>query len=142
MNGTSDLATLLASMNPELATEDVVFCSFPENAIEEKLLRSAQGFFHEREGITLIIRTADEERHGMPVHAALRTITLTVHSSLEAVGFTAAVATRLAEHGISANVVAAYYHDHIFVPARDAPRALEILLKLQKEASAGGHRSS
>jgi hypothetical protein len=54
-------------------------------------------------------------------------ITLNVHSSLEAIGLTAAVAGRLALHGISANVVAAYYHDHIFVPTADAERAVVVL---------------
>ncbi|WP_036823971.1 ACT domain-containing protein, partial [Photobacterium sanctipauli] len=54
-------------------------------------------------------------------------ITLTVHSSLEAVGLTAAVATRLAEYSISANVVAAYYHDHVFVPVNRAEEALQAL---------------
>jgi hypothetical protein len=60
----------------------------------------------------------------------LRQITLKVHSSLEAVGLTAAFSRALTEAGISANVVAAYYHDHIFVPATDAERAIEALRQL------------
>ncbi len=60
----------------------------------------------------------------------LARITLNVHSALEAVGLTAAVATALTREGISANVVAAYYHDHIFVPEVDAERALEALRAL------------
>jgi len=43
---------------------------------------------------------------------------------------TASVATELANHGISANVVAVYYHDHIFVPEQKAEEALEILRRL------------
>jgi hypothetical protein len=42
-------------------------------------------------------------------------ITLTVHSDLEAVGLLAKVSNKLAQEGISINVVSAYYHDHIFV---------------------------
>ena len=52
---------------------------------------------------------------------------LMIHSSLDAVGLTAAVASRLADHGISANVVAGYYHDHIFVPVEAAEQALGAL---------------
>jgi uncharacterized protein len=54
-------------------------------------------------------------------------ITLTVHSSLEAVGLTATFSKALAENNISCNVVAAYYHDHIFVDAKDAAKAMKIL---------------
>ena len=57
-------------------------------------------------------------------------ITLDVHSSLEAVGLTAAVSAALAEENISCNVVAAYYHDHLFVPVADAERAMETLMRL------------
>ena len=60
-----------------------------------------------------------------------RLITLTVHSSLEAVGLTAVVTNKLAEHKISANVVAAYYHDHIFVPCEKAKKAMEVLREFQ-----------
>ncbi|WP_265086797.1 ACT domain-containing protein [Ralstonia pseudosolanacearum] len=63
-------------------------------------------------------------------------ITLNVYSSLEGVGLTAAFATALAQQGISCNVVAAIYHDHIFVPLEDAKRALEALLAMQSEATA------
>lgn len=57
-------------------------------------------------------------------------ITLEVHSSLEAVGLTAVVAAELTKYGISANVVAAYYHDHIFVPSNRAHEALKCLQSL------------
>lgn len=55
-------------------------------------------------------------------------ITLTVHSNLNAVGFLAAVAAKLAEHQISVNVVSAFYHDHLFVPDEKAEQAMQILL--------------
>ena len=65
----------------------------------------------------------------------MRCITLTVHSSLEAVGLTAAIATELAGLGISANVVAAYYHDHVFVPCAQAEQAVAGLAALGSRAS-------
>jgi hypothetical protein len=138
MSGATDLVGLVASMAPELAEAEMVFCSLPHAAVDNKLLLLSVGFFREREGIALIISRADAESHGMPFHTVLKAITLTVHSSLEAVGFTAAIAGRLARHGISANVVAAYHHDHVFIPVQDAERALQILLGMQAEASAGG----
>nr|WP_281404536.1 ACT domain-containing protein [Pyxidicoccus fallax] len=52
---------------------------------------------------------------------------MSVHSSLEAVGFIAAVSTRLAAHGIGVNPVAAYFHDHLFVPSARATEALALL---------------
>ena len=55
-----------------------------------------------------------------------------VHSSLDAVGLTAAFSAKLTEKNISANVIAAYYHDHIFVPKEKAEQALNAILELQK----------
>lgn len=57
-------------------------------------------------------------------------ITLTIHSSLEALGLTSAFSNALAAEGISCNVVAAYYHDHIFVAKGDAERAIMVLERL------------
>jgi len=61
-------------------------------------------------------------------------ITLTVHSSLEAVGFLAAITGRLAEAGISVNAVSAYYHDHLFVAEHRADEALRLLQSMSKQA--------
>ncbi len=64
---------------------------------------------------------------GLVFEGAFKQITLTVHSSLDAVGLTAAVSTKLASKGISANVIAAFYHDHIFIPSEKAHQALDAL---------------
>ncbi len=136
MNGGTDIATLLANMDPTLSAVEVVFCSFPNASLTDKAFLDPIGSFTEPEGLSLIISRQMAERHGIPYSVVLQGITLNVHSSLEAVGLTAAVAARLTQHGISANVVAAYYHDHLFVPVADAARALAVLRTLQAEAKA------
>ena len=84
-------------------------------------------FFKEQEGITIIIKKelADTQHLKYPFVAAW--ITLTVHSSLEAVGLTAAFSVALTQQGISCNVVAAFFHDHIFVEKKQREKAMEIL---------------
>ncbi|CAE8625781.1 unnamed protein product [Polarella glacialis] len=86
--------------------------------------------FREDEGLTLILAKAAADKLDFKYDGIFRRITLRVLSSLEAVGLTAAVATTLSKAGISANVVAAYHHDHVYVPAKEAQRALEALQAL------------
>jgi hypothetical protein len=86
--------------------------------------------FHEREGTAFVVRREEAEAAGLPYQFASRLITLTVHSSLEAVGFLAAVTAPLAEAGISVNAVSAFYHDHLFVPVERAEDAQWLLQKL------------
>jgi hypothetical protein len=57
-----------------------------------------------------------------------------VHSSLEAVGLTAAFATALSREGISCNVLAGHHHDHILVATADAERAMDVLHGLAEGA--------
>lgn len=126
MGGITDLETLLREMRPDLRPGDYVYCNVPAEDAGWLSLKPL-GFFREDEGLTLIMDKADADRVGLAYGPVMRCITLTVHSALEAVGLTAAVAVALTRHGISANVVAAYHHDHIFVPADDAERALAAL---------------
>ncbi len=126
MSGITDLETLLHEMRPDLRPGDYVYCSVPAEDASWLSLEPI-GFFREDEGMTLILDKADADKAGLAYGPVMRCITLTVHSALEAVGLTAAVAVALTRHGISANVVAAYHHDHIFVPADDAERAIAAL---------------
>ncbi len=73
---------------------------------------------------------------GLAASFRCRMITLTVHSSLEAVGFLAAVTARLARAGMGVNPVSAFHHDHLFVPADRADEAMEILRQLANENAA------
>ncbi|AEE50572.1 ACT domain-containing protein [Haliscomenobacter hydrossis] len=130
MPGEKDLNTLLRTMRPALNPGDYVFCVIPSlNAINlgEVLL-----LFKEAEGYTVIVskELADDLKLEYSFVAAW--ITLSVHSALDAVGLTAAFSNALAAGGISCNVVAAFYHDHIFVDKRDAERAMKILEQLSE----------
>jgi len=127
MSGEQDLYTLLATLSPRLSDGEYVFCTFPGAGYGEYAELDPVACVLEAEGLTLVVPTANARAHGLDWQSPLRMITLGVHSSLDAVGLTAACARQLAARGISANVIAAYHHDHVFVPA---PRALEALAAL------------
>jgi uncharacterized protein len=136
MSGETDLRKLLGSMNPALSEDSFVFvCS--DKPISELASLQPWALIAEGEGTTVIIERAAADSRGLRYQAVYRRITLMVHSSLEAVGLTAAVSTRLASHGISANIVAAFYHDHIFVQEDKAIHARSILARLASENSSG-----
>ena len=126
MPGERNLATLLRNMKPEMHDGVFVFCSIPSDNDIPAALKPVQ-IFREREGTTLIVRREEAEGAGLSHQFASRLITLTVHSSLEAVGFLAEITGRLADAGISVNAVSAYYHDHLFVPEHRADEALQLL---------------
>jgi hypothetical protein len=130
MPGITDLALLVSSMKPNLIEGEFVYCTMPASALADYIHLRPIGVFQEKEGMTLILPIEAARQAGLPAEPAMRMITLDVHSSLEAVGLTAAFATALGNEGISANVIAAYYHDHIFVPAADAERAMAALKAL------------
>jgi hypothetical protein len=126
MAGERDLAALLGGMKPEMREGIFVFCTLAKDA------RLPAGLaplltFREAEGTTLVFRRDEAERVGLAGQFASRLITLTVHSSLDAVGLLAAITARLAGAGISVNAVSAFYHDHLFVPEHRADEALRLL---------------
>jgi hypothetical protein len=125
----SDLQTLLRSMRPVLNAGVYVFTSLPKDAVIDPRIVVAS--INEPEGLSLVIAEADAIEYKLPYSFRAAWITLTVHSDLEALGFTAAFATALGEAGISCNVVAGTHHDHIFVPFSQAQDALSALLRLQ-----------
>jgi hypothetical protein len=133
MPGERNLKTLLRNMTPELHESVFVFCSISEDKEIPATLKPVH-IFREREGTAFIIRREEAETAGLSYQFASRLITLTVHSSLEAVGFLAAVTGRLAEAGISENAVSAFYHDHLFVPEHRADEALRHLQNMSKQA--------
>lgn len=129
MSGERDLNTLLQSMKPEMQEGVFVFCTLGQGkAIPENL--KPVHIFHEREGTAFVVRREEAEAARLPWQFASRLITLTVHSSLEAVGLLAAITAPLAKAGISVNAVSAFYHDHLFVPVERAEEAQRLLQKL------------
>jgi len=126
----TSLDELLGSMEPELDSDEFVYCSIPSGTVG-RLQINATCSFQEKEGETLILRRSDAEKNNLAFAFPCRKITLRVHSSLEAVGFLARVTSELAGQGISTNCVSAYYHDYLFVPVVDGERALFLLRELQ-----------
>jgi len=128
MSGETNLQALLKTMSPKLNEGEYVYCTV--STLNNIAPKEIIGLFKEDEGWTVILnkQLADKLNLGYTYVAAW--ITLTIHSSLEAVGLTAAFATALGNEGISCNVVAAYYHDHIFVAKGDAEKAMLALQKI------------
>ena len=127
MTGETNLNKLLSSMSPKLLDDEYVFCSVKNGQYGDLIDLSPLATYMEAEGLTLVITKDNADKAKLEYESVFKCITLLIHSSLEAVGLTAAVSTKLAENGISANVVAAYYHDHIFVQSVKAELALDAL---------------
>jgi len=132
MTGETNLAKLISTMRPVLLNERFVYVCI--DYTNSDLIRSLQqdtplpmASFTENEAYSFILTQAQAERWQIPYSGVYACITLSVHSSLEAVGLTAAVSNALSEQKISANVVAAFYHDHVFVASQDAERAVQTL---------------
>jgi len=132
MAGEIDLNKLLASMSPELLDGEYVFCSFQNAQYGDLPELEPFASCIEAEGLTLVIPRPRADKKGLGYDSTYRGITLKVHSSLDAVGLTAAVAAKLTDYGISANVIAGYFHDHLFVQSEQAQKAMAALGELTR----------
>ncbi|MBF9031330.1 ACT domain-containing protein [Rhodobacterales bacterium HKCCE3408] len=128
----SDTRAMIAGMAPHLNEAHYVY------AVSEdpRLAGHAFAVIREEEGTTLILPEPLAAAEGVAGSGPMCCITLMVHSALEGVGLTAAVSGALAEANIPANVVAAFHHDHVFVPVEKAETAMEVLIALQATANA------
>ncbi|MEW6342065.1 MAG: ACT domain-containing protein [Paraburkholderia sp.] len=127
-----DLAKLCATLSPVVAEATYVYCSFPDFALPAGLRVFC--IVRELEGLTAIMERDEALRLGLAYIYTARLITLSVQSSLEAVGFIAVISRKLADAGISCNVIAGYYHDHILVPVDRADEAMTLLLEIASPA--------
>ncbi|MBT4985596.1 MAG: ACT domain-containing protein [Ilumatobacter sp.] len=115
------LATLRVERRPGVFTYATVRTPAPE------LLAAAHGVVTEGDLTTLVLPVEAAERAGLPVELEMAWLSLTVQSSLEAVGLTAAFSATLGKAGIPCNVLAGFHHDHILVPVDRAQQAIDVL---------------
>ncbi len=131
MKSVVELDALLNTLSPKLQDGEFVFCAVP-GSISAYAHLEPLAAIRGSEGVTLILPFVAAVRKNLRFDHTFRKITLTVHSSLQAVGLTAAVSGKLAKKGIPANVVAGFYHDHIFVPSEKAREAVNTLKELSR----------
>jgi hypothetical protein len=131
MTTVSDLSVLLKTLEPALNPGVFVFASVKDgHAIDPAVIVAS---IREPEGLSVNKSETDAATSGLNPLFKCAWITLTVNSSLDAVGLTAAFASALGHSGISCNVVAGAYHDHIFVPLESAQAAMHVLRQLQTD---------
>ena len=134
MAGVRDTKDMIKDMAPVRDPEIWHFCTTDDRDLAERARPHALAVFGEDEGTSLILPDEVARDLGFAVEMPMSRITLSVHSALDGVGLTAAVASALAEALIPCNVVAAYHHDHVFVPEELAEAAMSILLDVAREA--------
>lgn len=141
--GETSLPALLRTLRPHLSPETFIYATIPLSKPPQSLppTLQIQLLFREAEAWTLITTKESGIAHsnqGLQIEGVesfeCRMITLTVQSSLEAVGLTAAVSRCLTERGVACNVVAGFLHDHLFVPVGAEGEAMEALGGLVREA--------
>jgi hypothetical protein len=125
---------MISGMKPEAKRGLFVFVTTSDAALIAELSSDVVGTFREKEGMSLLVPVDIAQKQGFNVDHPMRCITLSVYSSLEGVGLTAAVATALGEASIPCNMVAAFHHDHVFVPSNMCDAAMEVLQRLQEQA--------
>ena len=130
MTGETNLDVLLKTMSPVLYDDTYVFHS-SNISFEDAAKLNPVLIFREEEGTALILKKEDAESGNLDYIYPARTITLNIHSSLEAIGFLAKITRKLADRGISVNPVSAHFHDHLFVPVDKAELAMQALREFQ-----------
>ncbi|KAH7383625.1 ACT domain-containing protein [Cadophora sp. MPI-SDFR-AT-0126] len=131
--GETSLAALLSTLKTALNPETFVFLTLPNGQSPPPSL-FVQMLFREAEGLTVITTQESAEAHKLEYIFPSKMITLDIHSSLEAVGFMAAVSAKLTESGIGVNPVSGFFHDHCFVPLGKEQEALKVLETLARDS--------
>ncbi|KAI4259549.1 MAG: hypothetical protein L6R42_004534 [Xanthoria sp. 1 TBL-2021] len=133
--GELSLSRLLCTLRLSVHPDTFVFLTFPSVGSPPPQTLFQQMAFREAEGLTVITTSQSAKDHHLKPTFPCRMITCEVHSSLEVVGFMAAISKSLTERGIGANPVSGFYHDHLFVPEGKEVEALMALEELAKEAA-------
>jgi len=132
MPGETDLKAILQSLSPIMLDDTYVFCTVVGASYGDYAETAPIASYQENEGLTLVLTQERADIAKLGYEGLFSCISLQVHSSLESVGLTAVVAGKLAAYEISANIIAGYYHDHVFVPQAQASEAFELLRNLNK----------
>lgn len=130
MAGETNLDALIKSMSAVLVDGLYVFVTSADDLGSLNL--APRMIFQEAEGTTYIILKSQADAHGLAYEFPCRMITLNIHSSLEAVGFMARIATELAKQDMGVNPVSGFFHDHLFVPDGRESDAMAVLRGMSK----------
>lgn len=120
---------MLASLHAVRMPGIYVYCSLPRGTEPGGVAVAAS--IVEPEGMSIVVQEQEAVARGWQVLLRAAWIQFGLVSALDAVGLTAAVSAALAAAGISCNMVAGAYHDHVFVPVERASEALELLNRLR-----------
>jgi hypothetical protein len=123
--GETDLDAMLATL--AVRRRPGVFTYIAVEVPTPGLLASAHAVVREGPLTSIVLPVDAAERAGQLATVRLAWLTLTVQSSLEAVGLTAAISERLARENIACNVLAGYHHDHVLVPVERVDDAIAAL---------------
>ena len=129
MSGQTNLPTVLKSM--QISCDNIEYGFAKIDGMDVPRDEAVLGTFKEKEGLTIIATKEYLQENNIQSEGSYAKLTVEVHTSLELVGLTAVLATKLAENQISANVVAAYFHDHIFVQFGFRQKAIAVLESLK-----------
>jgi len=132
MSGETDLKAILQSLSPVMLDETYVFCTIVGASYGDYAETAPIASYQEHEGLTLVLTKERADASELGYEGLFSCISLQVLSNLESVGLTAVVAGKLAAYEISANIIAGYYHDHVFVPQARASEAFGLLRDLNK----------